>query len=116
MSDRNERALLRLLRHIEHTLEYCDGKTYDDFTSDSMLQEACVFNVMQVGELAGRAFDEAFMEEHPELAWREMRGLRNRIVHDYEGIRMQIIWETITVDFPPLAEKLRGIIEKHPSV
>ncbi len=39
---------------------------------------------------------------HPEIMWRQMRGMRNRIVHDYEGIRMEIVWDTINNDFPEL--------------
>ena len=44
--------------------------------------------------------------EHPEIEWRQMRGMRNRIVHDYEGIRLEIVWETIQNDFPELLKKM----------
>lgn len=71
-----------------------------------MLQEACIFNVLQVGELAARAIEYGFHLEHPDIMWHQMRGMRNRIVHDYEGIRLEIVWETINVDFPELLKLL----------
>ena len=109
MNDKNVRTLEKLIGHIGHTLEYCDGQAFADFAANRMLQEACVFNVMQVGELARHGFDAAFVQAHPELPWREMSGLRNRIVHDYEGIQMRMIRETIAEDFPALLPELKKI-------
>ncbi len=88
--------------HIRHTLEYCEGITHEEFDENRMLQEACIFNVAQIGELASRAMERGLDEEHPEIPWRQMRGMRNRIVHDYEGVRLEIVWATIRDDFPGL--------------
>ena len=113
MSDkRNAQALRKIIAHIDHTLEYCEGLDYDAFMGNRMLQEACVFNIMQIGELARNGIEEAFAAIHPEVPWRQMYGLRNRIAHDYEGIRMQIVWETITQDFAPLKAMLTEILDK----
>ncbi len=56
-----------------------------------MLVEACVFNLGQIGELS-HAVDDAFIEAHPAIPWAEMYGLRNRIVHDYEGVNLMLEW------------------------
>ena len=63
-----------------------------------MLHEACVFNLLQIGEMTNHLSAE-FRESHPDIPWRLMVGLRNRLVHDYDGIRLMIVWETITSDF-----------------
>ena len=65
-------------------------------------REACVFNLLQIGELAHRGLEDSFIAAHPNLPWRQIYGMRNRIVHDYDGVRLQIVWQTITEDFPPL--------------
>ncbi len=85
---------------------YCHGKTLEEFLADKMLQEACVFNVLQIGELAAKAIELGLEQEYPAIEWRQMRGMRNRIVHDYDGIRLSIVWETISKDFPELLKKL----------
>ena len=67
--------------------------------------------MLQIGELARNGLDESFVEAHPGIPWKQMYGLRNRIAHDYEGVQMKIIWETITNDFAPLRDALQGILE-----
>ena len=56
-----------------------------------MLVEASVFNLGQLGEVSNK-IDEEYEEEHPEIPWRQIYGLRNRIIHDYEGINLNLIW------------------------
>ena len=110
-SNRDIRALRKLISHIDHTLEYCEGMDFDAFMGNRMLQEACVFNVLQIGELARNAVSDDLIAAHPDIPWRQMCGLRNRIVHDYEGVRLRIVWDTISRDFAPLREALTKILE-----
>lgn len=84
------------------------GKSYDDFESDTQLAEACVFNLSQIGEYANR-FNEDFLEMYSEIPWYQIRGLRNRIVHDYEGVNLSLVWDIIQEDLPDLYTKLEQI-------
>ena len=54
--------------------------------------------------------DAAFAECHPEIPWREMNGLRNRIVHDYEGVNLRLVWEIISGDIPGLRNILKELL------
>lgn len=110
-NEKIQQVLEKMIRYIDHTLEYCEGENFDSFMANRMLQEACIFNVLQLGELSKVGLDEKFTEAHPEIAWHEMYGMRNRIVHDYEGIRMKVVWATITNDFPELREALQNILD-----
>lgn len=60
------------------------------------------------GELANRVED-TIADAHPEIPWRYICGLRNRIVHDYEGVNLVLIWQIIRDDLPELVEKLDRI-------
>ena len=73
-----------------------------------MLVEACVFNLSQIGELV-RHLDNEFIELHSELPWAQIRGLRNRIIHDYEGVNLNLVWEIISYDIPRLIINLKEI-------
>ena len=99
-----------MLGYVEKVIDYCSEYTYNTFAADSKLVEACVFNLSQLGELC-RLVDDAFAEAHPEIPWREMYGLRNRIVHDYEGVNLQLVWEIISEDIPALKNTLQHIRE-----
>lgn len=100
----------KLADYAEKILRYCDGVDYDQFSADSKLAEACVFNLSQMGELANRV-DEAYAQAHPEIPWRYIYGLRNRIVHDYEGVNLLLIWQIIRDDLPALREDLLRITQ-----
>lgn len=52
------------------------------------------------------------MQKFPEIPWREMNGLRNRIVHDYEGVNLRLVWEIISEDIPELKEKLQKLLNE----
>ena len=82
---------------------------HDAFTADSQLVEACVFNLSQLGELCNVA-DSDFKDAHLEIPWHEMYGLRNRIVHDYEGVNIQLVWEIIRDDLPGLKETIEKLL------
>lgn len=105
---RNSVIVEKLIAYTDKILAYCEGSDYESFTADSKLVEACVFNLSQMGELANR-IDDDFAQAHAEIPWRLLYGLRNRIVHDYEGVNMQLIWEIIHDDLIPLRDALTRI-------
>ena len=71
-----------------------------------MRVEACVFNLMQIGELAKTSLSEEIKEEIKTIPWKQIYGLRNRIVHGYAGVEMKIVWDTIREDLPSLKKEL----------
>ena len=106
---RNEIILQKMHQYSEKLIAYCKSYTYDTFIADMKTVEACVFNLSQLGELC-RSVDVSFSPAHPEIPWREMYGLRNRIVHDYEGVNLRLVWEIISEDIPELRDALGKMI------
>lgn len=98
---RNEIVVQKMAGYVRKVLNYCKDYDYVSFSADSKLVEACVFNLSQLGELC-KVIDGEFIAAHPEIPWREMYGLRNRIVHDYEGVNLKLVWEIIQGDLPEL--------------
>jgi uncharacterized protein with HEPN domain len=111
MADKNTRIVRKIICHAEKILSYCSDVTEGEFIADSKVAEACVFNLLQIGEMT-RLLDEGYTVAHGGIPWHKMRGLRNRIVHDYEGIDLSLIWDIISGDLPELAKQLSGICEK----
>lgn len=106
---RNKVILQKLLGYTRKILGYCEGCAYEEFAADSKLAEACVFNLSQMGELC-RLVDSDFMEQYRQIPWHEMYGLRNRIVHDYEGVNLRLVWEIISEDLPVLEQSLSCLL------
>ena len=104
----NSLIIEKMIEIIEKLEGYVSDNDYESFSGNDMMIDACVFNLSQLGEVANR-IDEAYEEAHPEIPWRQVYGLRNRIIHDYEGINLKLIWEIIKDDLPELLEKLKDI-------
>ena len=105
---RNEIIVKKMLAYCEKLIRYCDGYSYENFSKDLKLVEACVFNLSQLGELC-HAVDDDSAAAHPDIPWAEMYGLRNRIVHDYEGVNLMLVWEIISEDIPELKKLLQNL-------
>ena len=78
-----------------------------DFPNSSMRAEACVFNLMQTGELTKTSLTDEAKDEISTIPWKLLYGMRNRIVHGYSRVDMQIVWDTIKDDLPKLRQELR---------
>ena len=104
-------TLHKIIERIDRATAYCKDHRFDTFMSDTMLQEACVFNILQIGELAKNGLSEELTAAHPEIPWKQIYGMRNRIVHGYEGVQLRIVWQTITESFPVLRAALSALLE-----
>lgn len=112
MDSKDIAVLRKMLGHIESILSYChDCKSLKDFSANSMRMEATVFNLMQIGELAKESLSDGAKSQIKTIPWQQIYGLRNRIVHGYSGVNMQIVWDTVSIDIPGLYQELASILE-----
>lgn len=102
---RDDIIIYKMAGYCEKVLSYCVDKDYESFSDNMQLAEACVFNLSQIGELVAK-LSVLYTQNHPDIPWSQIRGLRNRIVHDYEGVNLVLIWEIISNDLPDLLERL----------
>jgi uncharacterized protein with HEPN domain len=105
IGNKNKEIVRELIQYITKVKGYCNNVDYASFVTNEQLHEACVFHLLQIGESANRLNDE-FTSHYLEIPWIEIRGLRNRIAHDYQGICIEIIWNIIQSDLEPLREQL----------
>ena len=107
---KNETIVQKMIAYLDKIQLYVGNCDYDSFRINTQLVDACVFNLSQIGELAGK-LDADYTQSYPSVPWRQMRGLRNRIVHDYEGVNLLLVWEIIDVDLPQLKRTLQSILK-----
>ncbi|WP_298481828.1 DUF86 domain-containing protein [uncultured Ruminococcus sp.] len=108
MDHKDRQILLKIYNHITSILEYCtDCDTLEEFQQNSMRIEACVFNLMQIGELAKTGLSDAAKIEISSIPWKQLYGMRNRIVHGYSGVDMRIVWDTIHDDLAFLKMEIK---------
>ena len=111
MSNREIQLLLEdMLEAAEKILSYTSGMSFDDFTNDDKTIDAVVRNFEIIGEAANRVPDN-FKSDHPEIEWRRMTGLRNRIIHEYFGINYATVWKIKEENIPELADFIQKAID-----
>jgi uncharacterized protein with HEPN domain len=83
---------------------------FQRFLADENLQLACVHLVQVIGEAASRVSAET-RARHPGVPWRQVVGMRHRVVHDYLDVDLEIVWQVVSRDLAPVIAQLEHIVE-----
>ncbi len=83
--------------------------TFDAFMRDRKTIAASAFCISQIGELA-KDVSESAQSVYPQIPWRSIKGMRHRIVHDYENVDLAVLWGTITKSLPTLIENIDSLL------
>ena len=111
MKSKDKVILTKILNYINELKEFVAGYNQEEFEKDKKTINACVFNLSQIGELVGKISKE-IMEENSEIEWQGLKSLRNRIVHDYEGVNLTMIWGFLTEELDELKGQISNILYK----
>jgi uncharacterized protein with HEPN domain len=98
------------IEHARHAMRFAEGRTEQDLTDDLMLQFAVVRALEVVGE-ATRAVPEEVRVLAPDIPWRQIVVTRNKIAHQYFGVRLDIVWRVVQDDLPVLVVALERLLE-----
>lgn len=99
-----------MIAAMERILELTRRTDRATFDSDWVFQNALVRELEVLGEAAGRVSPQ-FVTVHPEIPWREMTGLRHKLIHDYFAVDPAIVWSTATLDIPQVLPHVRGAFD-----
>ena len=81
---------------------------------DTQLQDSVIRRLEIIGEAAGRV-SQQFRDDYPDVPWSKMRGMRNWVIHRYDDIDMELVWDTVERDIPRLIKQLEGLVSEEPS-
>lgn len=109
MNDRDELRLRHALEAADRIATYLSGVDRDSFRANRMLQDALIRNLEIVGEACVNLTPE-FRDAHPEVPWHKATGIRNRLVHGYFDVDLQVVWQTAVDSIPPFANQIRTIL------
>ena len=102
------------LRHIldacRRAIKFTAGMNLEQFTADEKTISAVVRELSVVGEAARKTTDD-FRKKTPQIPWERIFGMRNRLIHDYMGVQLPILWQTVQEDIPELQTIIEGILE-----
>lgn len=113
MSQRDIRLwLIDIHGAIDHILSFTEGLDYEQFEENIVIKHAVLHNFTIIGEAVGKLPD-SFKEKHADIPWREIKGFRNYVVHEYFGLDPSIIWQIIQADLAQLKSGISHLLLHH---
>ena len=107
MSKREDSVVLQDIREaIARILAYSEGLEYGDFLNDNKTQDAIIRNIEVLGE-AVKLLSEDTKQSLSDVPWKDIAGTRDKLIHDYFGVNVDIVWDIIKNDIPQLKKKLK---------
>ena len=102
--------LKHMLDNAEEAISLIKGKTRSDLKDERMLELSLIRLVEVIGEAAAKINNEDY-EKYSTIPWGQVVGMRNRLIHGYDEVDLDILWDTIEIDLPMLVNKLKDILD-----
>lgn len=107
--ERDLQSLLDILQSAQIATSYLAGRSRDDLETDLQLQDATVRRLLIIGE-ASKRVSETTRQTLSTIPWAAINGMRNRLVHEYDEVDLDIVWSTVVNSLPTLIEELEKVV------
>jgi len=101
-----------MLENAEKALQFVKGMSFDEFADDERTTYAVIRAIEVIGE-AGRNIPKDLRDTYSELPWREMTGTRDKLIHEYFGVNLPVVWRTVQEDLPMLVKQLKNVLDDY---
>jgi uncharacterized protein with HEPN domain len=115
MAARDDATLLDIVNAARLVVEWTSGLAKDAFLADRRTQSAVERQLEILGE-ATKRLSMDFREQHPHIPWRQIAGLRDVLIHRYDDVNLDILWETVAVAVPSLLTALEEFLPPPPVI
>lgn len=106
MSERGDKDFLSDIREaVRRITAYTAGMTYEAFLAGTRTQDAVIRNLEVMGE-ATKNLSAELRARYPEMPWKGMAGVRDRLIHHYFGVNLDIVWDIVTRELPDVASRI----------
>lgn len=105
---KDEASILDIIEAIKRILVYMQGVDFNQLAENVEKQDAILRRIIVIGEATKRLSPE-FRQSHPQVPWKDIAGMRDIIVHNYDQINIQVVWDVVQNDLPDLLTLLNSL-------
>lgn len=111
MSERTDKDFLNhIAEALKRTVSYTEKMTCEDFLGDTKTQDAVIRNIEIIGE-ATKNLSDTVRDRYPEIPWKGLAGMRDRLIHQYFGVNLDIVWNAVKEELPEILSQIREMEE-----
>lgn len=110
MNSRDRASLLDIIKAAELSQSFAQDMDQFSFTQDAKTQSAVLYQIAILGEAVKRLSPE-LRNNYPDIPWSAMAGMRDKRVHDYEGVDIERVWLTLELRIPELLQKIKILLQ-----
>jgi len=103
-----------IFESLEKGEEFIQGLEFEEFKKDEKTIFATIRALEVIGE-ATKRIPNSLKNRYPDVPWQEMAGIRDKLIHDYFGVNIEVVWNTVKQDLPGLLPQIKRIIEENVS-
>lgn len=108
--NKDREILLDLIRACRLSIQFCADLDWQTFAQDLKTQSSVLYQIVIIGEAVNRLSSD-FIVKNPQIPIRQIKGMRNRVVHEYKEVDLKILWETMQTSIPELLKELQKAVE-----
>ena len=106
---RDNETILDIAHACQLISNFTAGMTKQDFLDDPKTQSSVLYQIIIIGEAVNR-LSETFKKAHPGIPYAKIKGMRNRITHEYKDVDLKIVWDAVTIEIPSLLKAIAPLL------
>jgi uncharacterized protein with HEPN domain len=110
---RDDAALLDIARYAQQILDFSQGMDAAQLAADTRTQAAVLYHIAVIGEAVKRLSSD-FRSQHPDIPWTDIAGMRDKVIHQYDRVKLDVVWNTIQQDIPELLRLITPLLPTSP--
>ena len=95
--------------YAEKAIRFLDEVSFDDFAINDEKTLATIRSLEVIGE-AAKHIPKSIRKQYPDVPWEDMAGMRDKLIHDYFGVNLEVVWRTVKEDLPPLLKTIKNVL------